>query len=606
METPASLPATFHASTRTSCATRPPPWLSALRLKFADRGTFLTRIGLPPKRAFLFRTQVPFRKIVAVLKHPEDTDFKLRHRIEVLGVGQQVVVDGVHPDTRKPYLWIDGLTPWTVGRNALPETSEEEMQEIVAEATALLCGSFGFTRDDSVVEFPGGPPKPEKKKPTPKPTVDALRESVKATVAADLAAKGEDIDGDALLATIHSFLRRFISYPSLHASVAHTLWIAHTHLIDCFETTPRLALMSAEKESGKTRALEVTALLVLAPIFSISASPAVIVRLVSSAPHTILYDEIDGVFGNAKAQEANIDLRSVLNGGYRRGAKVHRCGGASKVEPEELDAFAAVAVAGLKTLPDTIASRSIFIHMRRRAPDEKVEAFRERIHRAQAQPIFADLAAWCAHVAPAVRAAYPDLPTEITDRTADCWEPLLAIADAAGGCWPELAREAAVHIIRKSADENLTVGVELLSHIKDAFGSVEKLWTAELCEKLCARDESPWKDLYGKEIDDRGLAKRLQPYGIKSKDVWVIGKTKKGYYARDFHDIWKRYLPPSASAPSKGDEGDEGEEIDNKDKNLALIALIAPGEGKAPCAACDGNYGKGCPHCNPKAYGVGV
>jgi hypothetical protein len=52
--------------------------------------------------------------------------------------------------------------------------------------------------------------------------------------------------------------------------------------------------MSAEKESGKTRTLEVTALYVPHPIFSISASPAVIVRLVSAGAATILYDEIDG------------------------------------------------------------------------------------------------------------------------------------------------------------------------------------------------------------------------------------------------------------------------------------------------------------------------
>ena len=120
-------------------------------------------------------------------------------------------------------------------------------------------------------------------------------------------------------------LARFISYPSEHALVAHVLWCAHTHLMDCWETTPRLAFMSAEKESGKTRALEITALLVKEPILSISASPAVIIRLIAKGRPTILYDEVDAVFGNAKAQEANADLRSVLNGGYRRGAKVHRC-----------------------------------------------------------------------------------------------------------------------------------------------------------------------------------------------------------------------------------------------------------------------------------------
>ena len=111
------------------------------------------------------------------------------------------------------------------------------------------------------------------------------------------------------------------------------------------------------------------------------------------------------------------------------------------------------------------------------------------------------------------------MPTEITDRTADCWEPLIAVADAAGGCWPERAREAAVHIIRKSADENLTVGVELLTHIREAFGADTHLATTVLVDRLVDREELPWKDIYGKELDDRGLAKRLKPYGIKSKTV---------------------------------------------------------------------------------------
>ena len=70
---------------------------------------------------------------------------------------------------------------------------------------------------------------------------------------------------------MEGYLRRFVSYPSEHALVAHCLWIAHTHLIECFDTTPRLAFMSAEKELGKTRALEVTELFVPDPIFSFNA-----------------------------------------------------------------------------------------------------------------------------------------------------------------------------------------------------------------------------------------------------------------------------------------------------------------------------------------------
>jgi Protein of unknown function (DUF3631) len=343
---------------------------------------------------------------------------------------------------------------------------------------------------------------------------------------------------------VEIFLRRFIAHPSQHALVAHTLWIAHSHLIEHFDTTPRLAFMSAEKESGKTRALEVTALFVPNPILSISASPAVIVRLVNKGKATILYDEIDGVFGNAKVQEANIDLRSVLNGGYRRGAKVHRCTtNGKKVETEELNAFAPVAVAGLRALPDTLASRAIFVRMKRRAPDEEIESFRHRYHPAEAKPIKEALIEWCEEIEGSIIGAEPDLPEGIEDRAADIWEPLISIADAAGDDWPKRARAAAVYLTARAKDEAQTKGVELLEHIREAFGEEEKLWTAALLKRLCDRDESPWIDVRGKPLDGRGLALRLKDYGIRSKPVRIGDSVSRGYIAEDFFDAWERYLP---------------------------------------------------------------
>ena len=360
---------------------------------------------------------------------------------------------------------------------------------------------------------------------------------------------------------VESYLGRFVAYPSEHALVAHVLWIAHTHLMDCWETTPRLAFMSAEKESGKTRALEVTALLVPNPILSISASPAVIVRLVSKSRPTILYDEIDAVFGNAKVQEANADLRSVLNGGYRRGAKVHRCvTRGNRVGIEELDAFAAVAVAGLRELPDTLASRSISIRMKRRAPDEVVEAFRHRYHSGEAKPIKDALAEWCAEHDAALTGAEPEMPQGIEDRAADCWEPLLAIADIARADWPRRAREATVYLTTRAADETLTTGVELLAHIRDTVRDEDYIATTTLLDRLCERDESPWKDIYGKPLNDRGLAKRLKQYGIKSKTVRVGDRTAKGYAAADFADAWRRYLP----SPGERHKGNSRHNFDNK------------------------------------------
>ena len=72
-------------------------------------------------------------------------------------------------------------------------------------------------------------------------------------------------DGAKLLDDVHAFLGRFVAYPSEHAHVAHTLWIAHAHLMDVWDSTPRIAFLSPEPGSGKTRALEVTELLVPNP-----------------------------------------------------------------------------------------------------------------------------------------------------------------------------------------------------------------------------------------------------------------------------------------------------------------------------------------------------
>jgi hypothetical protein len=400
---------------------------------------------------------------------------------------------------------------------------------------------------------------------------------------------------------VENYLRRFVAYPSEHALVAHVLWVAHCHLMSCWETTPRLAAMSEEKESGKTRLLEVTAELVPEPILSISASPAVIVRRIAQGQCTLLYDEIDGVFGNAKAQEQNMDLRSVLNGGYRRGAKVHRCViHGKKVDIEELDAFAPVALAGLRGLPDTLASRAIIIRMKRRAPDEHVEPFRCRYHSGEAKPIKEALAEWCQEQEANLIGVEPKLPRGIEDRAADCWESLLAIADAAGADWPDRARSAAVHFTTRAADETLTAGVELLAHVQEAFGNENHLATAVLLERLRDRDESPWRDIRGKPLDDRGLARRLKGYGIKSKTVRIGDRTPKGYDAGDFQDAWRRYLPASVEV---GNKGNSRHIFDNKNNVVADVALVADiSEAEGACRACDG---AGCPWCQPSKFGVG-
>ncbi len=81
-------------------------------------------------------------------------------------------------------------------------------------------------------------------------------------------------NGSVILDAIEGFLRRFIAYPSDDACIAHALWIAHTHTMDEWESTPRLAFLSPEPASGKTRALEITETLVPNPVEAVNVTPA--------------------------------------------------------------------------------------------------------------------------------------------------------------------------------------------------------------------------------------------------------------------------------------------------------------------------------------------
>src|SRR3954467_2912653 len=220
-------------------------------------------------------------------------------------------------------------------------------------------------------------------------------ESIPDVDVVDTRQKPKALNGAKVLEEVHAFLGRFVAYPSKEAQVAHTLWISHTHLMEAWESTPRIAFLSPEPGSGKTRALEVSELLVPRPVEAVNVTPAYLFRKVgdeAGAP-TILHDEIDTVFG-PKAKD-NEEIRGLLNAGHRRGAVAGRCVVRGKlVETEEIPAYCAVALAGLGGLPDTILSRSVILRMRRRAPRERVEPYRRRSHSAAGHAIRERLAAW--------------------------------------------------------------------------------------------------------------------------------------------------------------------------------------------------------------------
>jgi Protein of unknown function (DUF3631) len=344
------------------------------------------------------------------------------------------------------------------------------------------------------------------------------------------------------LAALDAFFCRYVAFPSEHESVAVALWVAHTYFVERFETSPLLAVTSVEMRSGKTLTLELLELVVPNPYRVVMPSEAVVYTVLSQRPRpTMLLDEADAIFGTHMPRYEG--LRAILNAGNRQGAPVLRVRMDGRThEVERFDVYGPKAIAGIGDLPGTVSDRAIPIRLKRRARNQSVARFRRREASAEAKKITFD---------PTLVTLVPDVPVpdELNDRAADSWEPLIAIAEAAGEPWPERARLAAIALSR----ENLRVssGVLLLGHIRDAFsGEKDHLPTAELLRSLHDRDDAQWFDWYGAPLSAQGLAKLLDRYGIRPAQRRVGGEKVRGYFKADFADAWARYLEPQAAGTS--------------------------------------------------------
>ena len=160
---------------------------------------------------------------------------------------------------------------------------------------------------------------------------------------------------------------------------------------------------------------------------------------------------------------------------------------------------------------------------------------------------------WVSTNAELLAAARPTLPAELDDRAGEIWEPLLAIADAAGGSWPQAARVAAIELHSEPDLEDLPLSILLLNDIRTIFDQRET-WTLgsdELCVYLGNISESPWRSwtTHGVKtgLSPRALARMLRPFSIRPRTVRLGGEgkkpTRKGYERDWFQGAWDRYLP---------------------------------------------------------------
>lgn len=358
--------------------------------------------------------------------------------------------------------------------------------------------------------------------------------------------------GHELADKIREFFTRYCVLGNPHAEVAVTLWALHTWVLECYEVTPRLAFISVERSSGKTRALELLEQVTFDGKRMSNFSTAWLFRSIDAADGervpTMLFDEADNYF-YGKLNDTHREILAFLNVGYKRGNSVGRATVSNKgeVRAENFGSFCPLAIGSIHNLPDTLQSRSIVIPMKRKRKNEKIEPYRERLTRAEALSIREACAEWAEATIPTLKLnPFPELPAGIDDRPAELWETLIGVADALGGEWPALSRAAAVHFVNEAENRPLSFGERLLTDIYKVFGDREAMTTHALINELHDLEGSQWLE-FGQTrqpLDARKLARIISGYEVPTNNtIRIDGEPVKGYLRVHFTDAWERYTP---------------------------------------------------------------
>jgi hypothetical protein len=358
----------------------------------------------------------------------------------------------------------------------------------------------------------------------------------------------EEVAGPALLSSLRRQLARYVlvSEPAL---VAIVLWIAHTYVTLVADYTPYLLLTSPVRECGKSTLLEMLQWLAFRAQLTGGITAAALYRRIGRlrGEVTMLLDEIDtrlrGDGGEA--------LRGVLNTGFHRSGKMTICVGEDH-EEKDFPTYCPKVLAGIGKVWDTVASRSISIRMVRASKEEikKLSRVRGDLIAGECAPYRRQLMRWASDNQESLRSADPSVPDALGARHADVWRPLLAIADAAGGEWPALARQAAVALHGVNDDEG-DFGLLMLQDVRDIMGDSPVIFTERLLRQLIEMDDRPWSEYgrFDKPITARGLASLLGRFGVKPGTVRLHEDTGKGYALQKLAPAFLRYLPaPSAES----------------------------------------------------------
>ena len=256
----------------------------------------------------------------------------------------------------------------------------------------------------------------------------------------------DPVNGAELLSEISATLPNYVRM-SEHECDAAALGVLHGHVFDCFDIMPIFAITSPQKRSGKTRLARLVARTAPRKLFISGGSAAFIMRAIELYAPNVFADEFDAVTkGDPEKAEA---IRSLINALFdREGAILGKCVPTEHGHmPRTFSVWATFWLSGIKEPPPTIDDRSVHIRLRRKLPADKVKRLRVK-DGPEFDIIRRKAARWAFDNEQALRDAEPPCPdalAEYSDRAADAWSPLFAIAQVAsrqatdGSDWPARA-----------------------------------------------------------------------------------------------------------------------------------------------------------------------
>ena len=403
----------------------------------------------------------------------------------------------------------------------------------------------------------------------------------------------DPVDGAELLNQLVSECCRFLVLPD-HGDVMLAAWTLHTYCFEQFDYSPILHVTSPTKQCAKSRVLEVLAKLAHNPKSSSNMTAATMFRTIETRKPTLLLDEMDR---SPKDKKEMITI--VLNAGFHRDGKVDRCEG-DEHKVKTFGVYCPKALAGIGDYTtDTVTDRSIQLSMQKKLKSQEVEKFR----RYQNEELQRKCARWAKDNLDMLASSRPQMPNTLSDRQEDIWECLFAIAEIAGGEWPQKVWDAAS---AQAADSVAQVTDDLVLPValRQYFTETQSVKAAsnEICEWLNFQDDLPFKDWRrGKGIDPRFLARKLKPYGITPRNLNLGGSSRlKGYLLEELERVFQRYLPPDnppiqplpATTPEKAGRNEDShplpddtvadsETADSACKN-GQSSAVADGEGVCP------------------------